>query len=101
MVADIALGRYQQPPRVYSQYTLATQGITCTYIIIYIDIYIHVYTCALPTYEYINVGLHYPKMGFPSNISVFDVCFPPLSMIVADYSLDKYILLQSLIVSMY
>ena len=32
MVADNTLGRYQQPTQVYSQYTLATQGITYTYV---------------------------------------------------------------------
>ena len=31
VVADNTLGHYQQPPRVYSQYTLATQGITYTH----------------------------------------------------------------------
>ena len=36
MVADNALGRYQQPPRVYSQYTLATQGITYTYLFLFL-----------------------------------------------------------------
>ena len=36
VVADNALGRYQQPPRVYSQYTLATQGITYTCTCIYV-----------------------------------------------------------------